>query len=347
MREANFYRTVRHSGARPVVECTLCESRCRLAEGESGACGIRSHRGGRMFTEADSVLREVRRTSIEGAGFYHVLPGSQALVVALSSGAPRLSPLGRGLRDFDARPDLTLGPGVLDCEELVEFANEQQCPSIVFSIVEPTYVLESVLSCLQVLRREGLHGLLVTGGCMTRDALTFMQGAVDGVNLLMPTLSERHARQAHSVPPQALRQNLKRLHDLGIWVEVTTYLLPGFNDSRKEMDRIACTIASVDATIPWHIGWSIPPAMGCGANRSDGIRHALESAGQFGLLNIYSEDAPERDYQLTFCHACEGQLLIDRFGQFVASYLADGDRCPLCDTQACGIFPTQRSVAAR
>jgi pyruvate formate lyase activating enzyme len=276
---------------------------------------------------------------VETAGFYHVLPGSRALMVAAAAGRPAAKTGVSGPEDFVSRPRLELRPPLYDPESVAALAQRQGCDSVVFGLVEPTYFIETVQQVFEVTRRQNLLALLMTNGVLTRDALVVLRDFVDAVSLSVPTLSDRLAARLSSVPPQVLRQNLKRLHDLGIWVEVRTDLVPGVNDSRRDMQRIVSTIVNVHPSIPWHLQLAgPPPLLGAPVDGSEAIQVALDVAASAGLQNVYAEGAPRRDHELTFCPVCYDEVLVERFMGQPRSRIGATGRCPRCQTRPPGIF---------
>jgi len=189
-----------------------------------------------------------------------------------------------------------------------------------------------VSTVFTAVRRRGLLGLLQTHGTLSEENLDWLAPVVDGVSLLVPTLQERTANRLGTVPPHRVRQVLAGFFARGIWVEVTTQLFPGVNDSPSEILEMAHSIHAVHPSIPWHLRRA-------GGAASDHLREeTLALARSSGLRHVYATSTQNRDQEITFCHRCGDEVLIERFLGRVSVFLREGDLCPRCRSRAHGLF---------
>jgi pyruvate formate lyase activating enzyme len=334
MRKAWFVQAVPRG-----VVCTLCARQCLLREGERGPCGLRECADGELVTRASERVGRVVPRRIEALGLYHVLPGSRALTAAFCEPPQPDAPRSRG-------DDSELHTYAI--EELPELARRAGCRGVAFGYVEPTYALESLVPALEIARGAGLLAVLQTAGAMSAEVAQFLAPRLDAVSLHLSTLTESTALRRGHVGPQVLRDNVRRLREAGVWVETSTLLEPGVNDSQEELLEIALSLRAIDAAIPWHV--RCIPAAGEGGLlerwAETATERALEAGARAGLEYVYAADAPGSDRELTFCPVCRDVVLIERFQGEPKSFLAEGIRCPRCRTRAHGLFhPRARPIA--
>jgi len=319
------------------VHCTLCERQCLLEEGERGPCGLRECAGGVLVTRSSGRVGRAVPRRIEALGLYHVLPGSHALTVALGESPPAEGDAGR-----HADPELHS----YSISELPDLARRGRCRAVAFGYAEPTFAVETLAPALDLVRRARLLAIVHTTGVMSAAAADLLAPRLDAVSLQLPTLMEPTARRHGHVGPHVLRENLRRLRRAGVWVETSTLLEPGVNDSREELLEIALSLRAIDSAVPWHVR-CIPaeePLLVRWA--ATATERALEAGARAGLEYVYAADAPTSDRELTFCPVCRDVVLIERFLGQPRSFLADGLRCPRCRTRAHGLFqPTPRALA--
>lgn len=335
MRKALFAQ----SAAKGVI-CTLCERECLLGNGQCGNCGVRECSGGELRTRAVERVGKVVPRPIEALGLYHVLPASRALTVAFAEPegratvAPSADPLQRTLHSFAIA-------------ELPDVARRANCASVAFGYVEPTYYIEPLVSALDLVRRAGLCTIVQTSAGMSAAAAELLAPKLDVVSVNVATLVEATARRIDSVSPHVLRENLARLRHRGVWIEASTVLEPGVNDSDRELLEIALSLKAIDGTVPWHVR-CIPQDEGMLAKWAErAIERALEAGSRAGLEYVYTADAPGSDRELTFCHVCSDVVLIERFLGQPRNFMAEGIRCPRCRTRAHGLFHARaRAVAS-
>ena len=319
------------------MRCHVCPEYCVLRDGEVGPCGIRRAVGGRIRSLSFGGLARAWIRPIEASGFYHVLPGSRALCVSAGEGLPRIHLNAESLEDFSAQPSLT-APRYPICSSrgLVDQLRPEECPSLLFTQTEPSYFPEMLDAVFSMARQRGVVALMQSNGSMSQETIEMLAPVVDAVSLLVPTLRESTSRRLRAVAPHHLRDVMRYLVERGVWVEVSTVLFPGVNDSEVELNEIAHSISEVHRSIPWHLRRARPNQEAGSA--PDVLRWGARLGEEMGLRNVYSCDARPKAHDLTFCHVCGDEVLIERGLGKVSSFLRDGDRCPRCSTRAHGLF---------
>jgi pyruvate formate lyase activating enzyme len=320
------------SAASRGVCCHLCEKECRLAlSGECGPCGVRESDDGALWTRAEDRFTRLVARPIEALGLYHVLPGARALAASFPDPSAAAA---AAAGEAAASPD----EPICRAADLPELARAAGAAAVAFTGPEPTWQLEALLPALDLVRHAGLLAVVKTRAGVTGEALDLLARGVDAVSIRVPTLEEGTARRLGAVPPHRLRAAIATLRRRSVWVEATTVLVPGVNDSDAELLEIALSLRGIGEEIPWHVRCSPQEERMLARWAETAIERALAAGGQAGLEYVYAAEAPGADRELTFCHVCRDVVLIERFAGQPRVLLRDGVRCPRCRTRALGVF---------
>ncbi len=328
MNEARFWR--RRDDGR--LECLLCGHRCVLKEGASGRCAVRFARGGRMYTRSYGALCSAGADPIEKKPLYHFMPGTATFSMATMgcnfscrfcqnhslSQAPRLVP-----DCFERFRDTPPGAAA-------ELFRRSGCPSLTFTYSEPTIFWEYAADIVKELASESPAVCLVTNGFMSEEALAEMVEVVDAVNVDRKAFSEETYRKVIGGALEPVLRNIRLFHEAGVWVEVTTLVVTGLNDSEEELRSIAEFIRSISPSIPWHVSayhpaylYDAPPTT------PQKVRLARKTGLEAGLRYVYTGNIPDAEGSSTWCWSC-GALLVERLGYQVRLVGLDGVRCREC-----------------
>jgi len=321
------------------AQCRLCAHRCVIAPGKLGVCAVRENRGGRLETLVYGEVVAAHVDPIEKKPLYHFFPGSKALSVATAgcnfrcgfcqnwqiSQAPRRK--GGGIAGEPFPP-----------EAVVRAALDQGCRSISYTYTEPTIFFEYAYDTARLAREAGLANNFVTNGYMTAEALETVRPYLDAANVDLKAFEDGTYQKVCGARLGPVLESIRRMSELGIWVEVTTLVVPGLNDSDAELAGMARFIASVDPAVPWHISrfhpdfdyTETPPTP------LQTLRRAGEIGREAGLRHIYIGNVPGESED-TRCASC-GAALIRRRGFAVVANALEGSRCPSCGTVLAGRF---------
>jgi pyruvate formate lyase activating enzyme len=344
------------------VRCTLCPQGCRIRDGSLGACGVRVNRRGSLYTLVYDrvVVRQV--DPIEKKPLYHFLPGSLTYSIAtvgcplrcgfcqnweISQWAKRHLPHHLEWESieepFGVTPQLARLhesiPGArVPPEEIVESALTSAAASIAYTYAEPTAFFELVRDTAALAREAGLRNVFVTSGSILEAPLRELAPLLDGVNVDLKFFREESYRHVSRARRDPVLESIRRFHEMGVWTEVTTLVIPGLNDSDEELRRIAGFIRSVDPGVPWHVSrfhpgfemWDRPPTP------LETLRRARAIGLEAGLRFVYLGNAPGEGGEDTSCPACGGTLLRRDSYLLRANRLRDG-RCPDCGTPVDGV----------
>jgi len=321
------------------VACRLCAHRCVIEPGKAGVCAVRENRDGRLVTLAYGEVVAVHVDPIEKKPLYHFWPGSKALSIATAgcnfrcgfcqnwqiSQAPRRKE--GGLRSEPLPP-----------ADIVRAAVDSGCRSISYTYTEPTIFFEYAYDTAKRAREAGLLNSFVTNGYMTAEALETIAPWLDAANVDLKAFRDGTYKKICGARLDPVLDSIRLMHRLGIWVEVTTLVVPGLNDAADELGSIARFIASVDPALPWHISRFHPDFEYTDAPATPlATLEAAAAAGRReGLKHVYVGNVaggPED----TLCAAC-GLALIRRRGFSVVADVLEDSHCPRCGAVLAGRF---------
>jgi pyruvate formate lyase activating enzyme len=311
------------------LACTLCPIRCRLADGQVGACHVRRRTGDRLETRTFASTVQ-HYDAVERKPLYHFRPGSTVLTLA----APgctfrctycvnhRISQYGRDHEVWQADP--------VDPAEVVELAASRGA-SIGLSYSEPSLAIELTLALAAHGASRGVGVIWKTNGFLTDEALALAAPALAAVNIDIKAADEKRHHELTGAPLAPVLASLRALHARGVWVEVSTPLIPGVSASPSDLARIAAVIASVDPGIPWHL-LRYTPAYRRAADLPtlpDALAAGVRIGHEAGLRHIYVERALGPSGRATRCPGCGDTVITRELWALGEVRLRDG-ACPRC-----------------
>lgn len=321
------------------VRCRLCSFRCLISEGKLGHCSVRKNVGGRLYSLNYDKVCAANADPIEKKPLFHFQPGSRSFSVA----AP-----GCNFRcDFCQNWQISqavLENGRIDGqaiapEQIVAAAVRSGCRSIAYTYTEPTVFMELCHDTGRLAKQKGLSNVFVSNGYMTREAIDLAAGWLDGINVDLKAFSEDYYRRLVHARLQPVLDTISYIAtQTDIWIEVTTLLVPGENDSQDELRQLADFLATkAGPHVPWHISRFHPQYkhMDSHATSRESMERAEQIGRQAGLRYVYLDNVPGSSSESTFCHQC-GRALIERIGYRIAANHVTGSKCPDCGTAVAG-----------
>lgn len=334
MKEAKFYE----ERDRKRVRCHLCFHECLVKDGSRGICGVRENRGGTLFSlvYGRSVSESV--DPIEKKPLFHFQPGTKTFSIAtvgcnfkcLHCQNYTISQVARGP---DEIPGESLTP-----ERIVFLAQQTGCQSIAYTYTEPTIFLEYAMDTAKLASLGGLKNVFVTNGYIMPEALRAMRPYLDGANIDLKAFSEDFYRKVCGARLQPVLDSIRLYKELGIWIEVTTLVIPNHNDSEEELRKIARFIADTDRAIPWHVTQFYATYRLQDQPRTPVkiLERARQIGVEEGLKYVYQGNVPGAGGENTYCPGC-GKLLIERIGYTIQSYSIAERGCPACGEAISGV----------
>lgn len=321
------------------LRCDLCAHHCLIPEGKRGLCGVRENREGKLYSLVYGKAIATHVDPIEKKPLFNFLPGSLAFSVAtVGCNMTCLHCQNADISQTPRDSGRIMGEDISP-ERLVEAAREEGCRTIAYTYTEPTIFFEYALDTARLARDQGLKNIFVTNGYMTAEALEMIAPVLDAANLDLKSFRDDFYREICGARLQPVLDTIKRMHELGIWIEVTTLVIPGHNDSDQELESIARFLSGLSPEIPWHVSAYYPTYRLTSAPRTpvSTLRRAREIGLSAGLRYVYTGNIPGDDGENTFCHNC-GKIIIERSGYRVGAVNIREGRCTFCGTPAAGIW---------
>jgi len=312
MKEARLYQKL--PGGK--VRCHLCSHRCLIPEGGKGLCAVRQNQNGVLYSLVYAKVIAQNVDPIEKKPLFHFLPGSLSFSISTAGCNFRCE----FCQNWDIS-QITKGPEgqvigeELPPEEVAKRALENGCSSIAYTYTEPTIFFEYAYETGKIARKKGLKNIFVTNGYQTPETIKEMTKFADAANIDLKGFSDDFYQKICGARLDPVLKAIKLMHLAGIWVEITTLVVPSQNDSDKELTQIAEFIAGISHNIPWHIS-RFHPDYKMQDNRPTPLE-TLEKAYQIGkkagLKYVYLGNVVTENRENTYCPKC-GNLAIRRVG---------------------------------
>jgi pyruvate formate lyase activating enzyme len=333
-----FYRKI--EGEEATVQCHLCNHNCTIKDGRRGLCQVRENRGGILYSLVYGRLISESIDPIEKKPIFHLLPGSKSYSIATVGCNFRCRHCQNyGISQYPSLHNNEIAGTPRRPEEIVASARQQGCASISYTYVEPTIFCEFALDTARLAAEQGIKNIFVSNGYTGREATRQLAPLLDANNIDLKAFSDKFYREVCGARLQPVLDTIRLMKELGVWVEVTTLIIPGWNDSDPELQAIADFIKSVDADIPWHVSRFYPTykMLDRPATPAATINKARQIGLAAGLKHVYSGNLPDLEGESTYCPNC-GATLITRTGFRAEIVGLLGNRCQNCRTTLAGVF---------
>ncbi len=338
MQEARFYE----KKADQKVQCHLCAHECKIDPGKRGICHVRENREGTLYTLSYGRLVAQNVDPIEKKPLFHFLPGTRSFSIA-TVGCNFMC-LHCQNYDISQYPRVHQGRIIGEertPEDVVGDALASHSASISYTYTEPTIFLEFAQDTARLAREHGLKNVFVSNGFMTPQSATALSEFIDADNVDLKSFWDDFYRKVCKARLQPVLDTIPRLKKAGVWVEVTTLVIPGHNDSDQELTEIAQFIKDVDLGIPWHVTAFHPTFKMMDRPRTppQTLKKARDIGLQAGLRYVYTGNIPGilEGTENTYCYACQ-ELLIERLGYTIRRYYLQDGKCPKCQAAIDGVW---------
>lgn len=321
------------------VRCNLCAHRCKINPDRQGVCGVRENRNGIFYSLVYGTLIAENLDPIEKKPFFHVYPASQSYSIATVGCNFKCEFCqNHDISQMPAATRMIAGEDFLP-EEIVARAKKSRARTIAYTYTEPTVYFELALETAKIAAENGLANVFVTNGFMTAETIETIAPYLAAANVDLKSFRDAFYKKYCGARLDPVLESLKKMKDLGIWVEITTLLIPGLNDSDEELRDIARFIAGLGRATPWHISRFHPQykMRNLPVTPLDSLHRAVRIGRETGLKYVYSGNVPGDDGENTRCFHC-GKLLIERYGFQVVNLNLKDKSCPHCGTGLEGVF---------
>jgi len=334
MKEAYLYTKLKNNA----VRCDLCSHRCVVNDKEKGICCVRENRNGTLYSLVYRKLISENVDPIEKKPLFHFQPGSYSLSIAT---------VGCNFKCFFCQNyQISQAPSDHACiegrdispEEIVDHAIGYNCASISYTYTEPTIYFEYAYDIAKVAKKKGLKNIFITNGFMTKECIEMISPYLDAANIDLKSFSEKTYREKIGGKLGPVLDSIINMHKKKIWLELTTLIIPGLNDSNEELKKIAGFISYLDKTIPWHISAYYPQYKSeVPATSVSLIEKAIEIGKKAGLEYVYGGNIFSGNYDNTYCPDCNN-IVIERQGFSITKNNIRNGKCSICGNRINGNF---------
>ncbi|MDZ4184287.1 MAG: AmmeMemoRadiSam system radical SAM enzyme [Desulfuromonadales bacterium] len=334
MKEAMFYEEL--PGNR--VRCGLCRFHCLIADGERGHCGVRENQDGILYSLVYGKLCAENADPIEKKPLYHVQPGSRSYSIA-TVGCNFHCRHCQNYEISQIEKETPIRGVARTPADVVKKAVAHGCTSIAYTYTEPTVFFEFACDTARLAHEAGLRNIFVTNGYITPEALAFIAPWLDAANIDLKGFSENFYHDVVQARLAEVLDSIIEHRKLGIWIELTTLIIPGLNDDEKELQELASFIvANLGIDTPWHVSQFYPTYKLMDRPRTPlaTLRKAREIGRAAGLRYVYEGNVPGEGGENTWCPSC-ATLLIERYGFGIGTNRIRNGVCPDCGTAIAGI----------
>jgi len=335
MKEAMIYEKLKDTD----VRCHLCNHNCLMKNRHRGICAVRENREGVLYSLVYGKIISRNIDPIEKKPLFHFLPGSTSLSIAtVGCNFSCKHCQNYEISQYPRERRFSIPGKDTSPEEIVTAASQNNCASISYTYTEPTIFFEFAYDCARLAKEKGIKNVFVSNGYTGKEAVKVIAPFLDANNIDLKG-SDQFYRDICGARLDPVKDTIRLMKELGVWVEVTTLIIPDLNDSEKDLTDIAEFISSVDPAIPWHVTQFYPTYKLLDKPHTPvkTLRWAREIGFKAGLKYVYEGNVPGEGGENTYCHACK-ETLIERFGYSISLNRIKDGRCPKCNALIEGIW---------
>jgi pyruvate formate lyase activating enzyme len=356
MKEAVLYQKLQKN----LVRCQACSWKCTIAPGNTGICGIRLNKKGKLYLTVYGKAVGMHLDPVEKKPLNHFLPGTTALsfgTIGCDFGCLfcqnwQMSQTPREIRKTKAsslEKTKMLMKAIEDQSEswkpkdIVDYAMRVGASSIAYTYNEPTIFVEYAYDTAKLAKKKRLKNIFVSNGYESDESLEYIGPYLDAINIDLKSFNPRFYEQISGAKLEPVLKNIKKTFKKGVHVEVTTLVIPTKNDSLKELRQIAEFIKAISPEIPWHVTAFHPDykMLDLPPTPIEKLHQAWEIGKKAGLKYVYTGNIPDFRHASTYCPECNG-LLIERIGYMVEVKMLNIKKgeCKSCKTKIAGVWQT-------
>ncbi len=334
MKEAMFFEKFENNR----VRCYLCRHHCIIEDGKKGICRVRENHGGILYSLVYRKLISENIDPIEKKPLYHFYPGTTSFSIAtVGCNFKCLNCQNYEISQLPKDHDQIIGKDVAP-EVIVDDALRYHCKSISYTYTEPTIFFEYAYEIAKISTTKSLKNVFVTNGYTTREALETIKPYLHAANVDLKSFSDETYKKLCGARLEQVLDCIRSYKEMGIWLEITTLIIPEINDSESELRQIAEFIKSVGSEIPWHVSRFYPKyrLIEKPPTPVDVLVMAREIGMEAGLRYVYEGNVPGDGGENTYCYKCK-KVLIKRYGYQIIENNIVNSMCSACNTTIDGI----------
>lgn len=332
------------------MKCLACSWKCKIRKNGVGICGVRANVGGKLKLMVEGKAVGLSPDPMEKKPLFHFLPGSRAL----SFGTLGCnfdcafcqnwfqSQAAKGVRGNLKNLKILIDKYSAECkpEEVVRLAKKMKCRSVAYTYNEPAVFVEYALATMKLAKRAGLKNVWVSNGFESDEAIKAIVPYLDAINIDIKGIRAEFYQKICGAKIGPVLKNIRKFFETGVWMELTTLVIPGENDSKKELEEIGRFMAEISIDIPWHVS-AFHPDYKMKDKKATGmtkLKQAWEIGKKAGLNYVYVGNVLDEKHSQTRCPNCDN-LLVERVGYTGARIVGmQKDKCGRCGEKIAGVW---------
>lgn len=340
------------------IKCTTCRQYCRILEGKTGICGVRQNIKGELFSLVYGKAAAAHIDPIEKKPLFHFLPGSSIFSIGtlgcnfgcafcqnwdISQATKELRKKSESMELLE-KLELKISKYGYDLppKEIIAFCEEKGISSIAYTYNEPSVFFDYTYDTAKPANKKGLKNVYVSNGYASEEAVDEIAPYLDAINIDLKSFNNDFYRRVCQARLEPVLESIKYYHKKKIWIEITTLIIPGQNDSHKELKQIADFIFSVSPDIPWHLSRFTPSYKMTDGDSTDIkiLKKAYEIGKKAGIKFVYAGNIDSVDMQSTYCPKCN-VVLIERnwhYSTITENFDLEGGKCNKCQEFIPGVW---------
>lgn len=332
MKEALFYKKIDKNN----VKCNLCYHNCIIKDGSRGFCNIRENKNGTLFSLTYGKIIANNIDPIEKKPLFHFYPGSKTYSIATPGCNFKCLHCQNYSISQNTNNSEMYFKDILPLD-IVKNAIKEGCSSISYTYTEPTIFYEYAYDIAKIAYKRNLKNIFVTNGYISNEALEYISPFLNGANIDLKAMSNGFYKDICKAKLKPVLDNIKLFYDLGIWIEITTLIIPGYNDKISDIKKIADFIKKIDPNIPWHITRFHPHFKldNIPMTKIEILDKFVKIGKNVGLNFVYQGNIGKGEN--TYCPNCKN-LIIKRDIFKVSKVNMDKNRCSFCNKEISGFW---------
>jgi len=336
----NFYKP---SQKQNKMTCTLCQHYCNISLNKTGICGVNKNVGDKIECLVYGYPAVINADPVEKKPLYHFLPQTKTLSIGTVGCNFKCSFCqNHGIsQEQTIKKDKYYSP-----EDIVKLALRNDCESISYTYNEPTIFYPYIKDIAKLAKQNGLKNVFVSNGFESTEVITHMADLIDAANIDLKSFDKEYYKKYLGGDLDKLKQNLKLFKKLGIWIEITTLIIPKLNDSNEELQNISNFIANeLSVTTPWHLSAFHPDYKMLDRPRTstNSLQIAYDIGKKAGLKYVYMGNAGLQNNSK--CPKCDEIFLQRITYKTTIDNRKYGVQCSSCNTKLDGVFKTARTMS--
>ncbi len=317
------------------IECLLCRHHCHIKEGKTGICGVNKNENNELKNLVYNHPAALNIDPIEKKPLYHVLPGSKILSIG-TVGCNFKCPFCQNWQISQTNV-IDNSIGEVTPYDMMNIVAKYKCDGVAYTYNEPSIFYPYAKDIGELVALKGAINIFVTNGYESEEELEDMDW-VDAMNIDLKSFNKEYYKKELKGNLEYVLDTIKKAYEKGIWIEITTLLIEGVNNSDEEINKMAEFISSISVDIPWHLSAFHPDykMKDVGFTKMDTLQRAYKIGKKQGLNYVYLGNVDIAD--ITYCPKCGYDIIVRNRYEVVKNEITKDGECPKCNTKIAGLW---------